>query len=1082
MQKKMVNALIMLMVLFGFQTSVQAQDDARLLRFPDINGDLVTFVYAGDIWTVDAEGGNAKRLTSHKGLELFPKISPDGQWIAFSAEYSGSRQVYVMPATGGTPKQLTYYNDVGMMPPRGGFDNVVLDWTPDSKQILFRANRTPYGQRNGKYFLVSVDGGLETPLQIAEGGFGVLSPEGNKMCFAPISREFRTWKRYKGGRAADLWIFNLQTNEAEQITEFAGTDQIPTWFGDKIYFASDRDLRLNIHSYNTQTGETKQLTFHKDFDVMWPSGNNGQIAYENGGYIYKLNVETGEEQKLTVNLNFDNPNILPYYTNVKEDIHSMALSPAGNRALLDARGDIFSVPAEHGEIENLTKTQGVREIYPTWSPNGKYISYMSDKSGEYEIYLLENKEGAEPRQLTSGSARWKYQPVWSHNSKYLLYSDRTMKLKLIEVASGKESIVDAATTDEIRDYTFSPDARWITYTKGSDNSQSAVWVYNIQENEQFQLTGDEFNDMSPTFSTCGNYLFFMSNRDFNLAFSDFEFNYLYNKATRIYAIALRKDSPKLFPLKEDTVPVNGNEEKKGEDKAKEDLHITIDRDGIRNRITALPMSSGSYYGIEAVDGGLLYTNAEGIHKFTLEGEKEEKIIDARSYVLSADGSKLLYSARGTYGIIKLTPKQEVGAGKIALDDLEMKIDPRKEWNQIYQDGWRIFRDYYYVKNMHGVDWKAIGDKYAKLLPYLSHRADLDYILGEIIAETNTGHAYVNYGDFERVKRLPTGLLGAKLALDDKAGRYKIAKIFEGENWNPARRSPLTEQGVDVTEGDYLLAINGHEVKAGDNPYRFLENTVDKVISITVNNKPEMAGAKSYKIKPIDSELELFYLNWVKERRKMAADLSDGKIGYIHVPNTAVEGNRELHRGMYAFHDKEGLIIDDRYNGGGFIPDQMADLLDRETLAYWHQRDLKPFKTPGVAHDGPKAMLINHYSSSGGDAFPYFFRKKGLGTIIGTRTWGGLVGMSGNASLVDGGYIAVPRFGIFNDDSEWIIEGIGIYPDIKVIDAPDKVAKGHDPSLEKAVEVLLKQIEEQPKKQIHTPEPPNRSGWIEVEIE
>jgi len=1079
MHKKMATALALLLIMLGISSS-WAQNNARLLRYPDINGNLIAFVYAGDIWTVEANGGNAKRLTSHKGLELFPKISPDGQWIAFSAEYSGSRQVYVMPATGGTPRQLTYYNEVGMMPPRGGFDNAVLDWTPDSKQILFRGNRTPFGERNGKYFLVSLEGGMEKPLQIAEGGFGVLSPDGNKLCFAPISREFRTWKRYKGGRAADLWIYDLQNNQADRITDFVGTDQIPSWYGKHIFFASDRDLHLNIHSYNTETGNIKQLTFHKEFDVMWPSGNNGQLAYENGGFLYKLDLTTGKEEQVKIHLNFDNPNILPYYKNVKDDIHSIAISPKGNRALLDARGDIFSVPAKHGEIINLTNTQGVREIFPTWSPDGKYITYISDKTGEYEIYLLENKEGAQPKQLTKGSARWKYQPVWSHDSKYLLYSDRTLKLKYIDIENGKEHMVDAATTNEIRDYKFSPDAQWITYTKGSANSQSAIWVYNIADKDKYQLTTDEFNDMAPSFSKDGNYLFFLSNRDFNLAFSDFEFNYLYNKATRIYAMALRKDSPKLFPIKEDQVKVDGTNNDAPSDET-ETLNITIDRDGIAERITALPMASGSYFDIKAIDGGILYTGQDGIHKFMLEGKQDDSVIGAYSYELSADGNKILYSTNGNYGITDLSPNQEAGAGALALENLEMKIDPRMEWNQIYRDGWRIFRDYYYVANMQGIDWEGIRDKYAQLLPYLSHRADLDYILGEIISETNTGHAYVNYGDFEHVDRIETGLLGAQLKLNEKAGRYQIIKIYEGENWNPERRSPLTEQGIEVNQGDYLLAINGQQIKATDNPYKYLENTVGKVIDVTVNSKPSMEGANTYKVKPIKSELQLFYLNWVKERRKLVSDLSDGKIGYIHVPNTAVEGNRELHRGMYAFHNKEALIIDDRYNGGGFIPDQMADLLDRETLAYWHQRDLTPFKTPAVAHDGPKAMLINHYSSSGGDAFPYFFRKKGLGTIIGTRTWGGLVGMSGNASLVDGGYIAVPRFGIFNKDSQWIIEGVGVYPDIEVIDAPDKVAKGHDPAVEKAVEVLLKKLLQHPKKEIRIPEPPNRSEWIEQEI-
>jgi tricorn protease len=1024
-------------------------------------------------------------------MELFPKISPDGKWIAFSGEYSGSRQVYVMPSTGGTPRQLTYYNSVGLMPPRGGFDNAVLDWTPDSKSILVRMNRTPFGERNGTYYLVSREGGLETPLQIPEGGFGVLSPDAKKMCFAPISREFRTWKRYKGGRAADLWIYDLEKDQSERITKFVGSDQIPSWYKDAIYFASDRDLKLNIYKYDTASKKITQMTHHKTFDVMWPSGENGQLVYENGGQIFKLNLETGKEERVVVNIHFDNPNTLPYYKNVKDFVQSAAVSPSGKRALFDARGDIFSVPAKNGPTLNLTQTQGVRETSPSWSPDGRYISYYSDATGEYEIYLLENRKGAKPKQVTFGSSAWMYDPQWAPNSKYLVFFDRSLKLKYYDVEKGIVKVVDKATRNEIRHYAVSPDSEWITYSKESDNGQGAVWVYQVSTGKNYQLTDDTFADFSPVFSADGNFIYFLSNRDFNLSFSSFEFNYLYNKATRIFAMALKADGPKLFELKNDVEevkqepaePKKGKKKGKKEEPAKEEkVKVVIEREGIANRIAAFPMGSGDYGDLTAVEGGILYTAKGSIHRYNIKKEKDEIILEGVfNYILSGNGKKILYRSGSKFGIVDLTAGQKDGAGQLSLDGLEMKIDPKKEWNQIYTDGWRIFRDYYYVENMQGVDWAQIKANYNQLMPYVSHRADLDYIIGEIISETNTGHAYVNYGDFEKVKPMETGLLGAKIKADTKAGKYVIAMIYQGENWNESRRSPLTEQGVKVKEGDYLLSINGHELSMDENPYLYLENTVGKMVEITVNSKPAMEGAKTYTIKPIKSELELLYLNWVNERRAIVDRLSGGKIGYIHVPNTAVEGNRELHRGMYAYHDKEALIIDDRYNGGGFIPDQMADLLDRDVLSYWHRRGLKPFRTPGIAHDGPKAMLINHYSSSGGDAFPYFFRKKGLGKLIGTRTWGGLVGMSGNAGLVDGGYIAVPRFGIFDENQKWIIEGVGVYPDVEVYDEPHKVAKGNDPSIEKAVEMLLKELKEKPAQKIHAPADPNRSKWIEQEV-
>ncbi|MBK9357863.1 MAG: PD40 domain-containing protein [Bacteroidales bacterium] len=1086
----MLGVMLLLLVSAG----AFAMDDARLLRFPDINNNLVAFVYAGDIWTVEAGGGNARRLTSHEGLELFPKISPDGKWIAFSAEYSGTRQVFVMPSQGGSPRQLTFYNSVGNMPPRGGWDNAILDWTPDSKQIMFRGNRTEFGDRNGKYFLVGLDGGMEKPLQIVNGGFAVLSPDAKRVCFTPVDREFRTWKRYKGGRATNLWIYDLAGNTSEQITDFAGTDQCPTWYGDNIYYASDRDLRLNIYRYNTKSKQTEQLTFHKDFDVMWPSGENGQLVYENGGFIYKLNLATGVSEKIIVNLNFDNPNLVPYFKNVKDDINSFTVSPTGKRALFDARGDIFSVPAENGVIENLTQSQGIREIYPAWSPDGKYISYFSDATGEYEIYLLENKKDAKARQLTSNSAAWKYEAEWSPDSRYMLYSDRTLKLWLLDVQTGIQKEVTKGANSEIRAYGFSPDSKWITYQKEGSNEQAAVWVYNIVDSKNYQITDNSFDDVSPVFSKDGNYIFFASNRDFNLAFSSFEFNYLYNKATRIYAVVLKADGPKLTKDKNDVEEVKDavkTDEPKKEKKAKPDakeekkdegVKVVIDMEGIADRIIALPMEAGDYFGLAAVDGGLLYVSNGKMMRYSIEDEKAEEIIDkAFNYAVSADGKMVLYNAGGDYGICKIAPGQKPGTGKLDLDRMEMKIDPRKEWNQIYADGWRIFRDYFYVSNLHGVDWAGLKERYGAIVPFVGHRADLDYILSEIVAESNTGHSYVDWGDFKQVKRVEGGLLGAELVADEAAGRYRIAKIYDSENWNPERRCPLSEQGVNVKEGDFLISINGREISLKDNPYEFLENLAERKVEISVNTSGEAAGARSCLIEPVKSELDLMYLDWVNERRALVDKLSGGKIGYIHVPNTAVEGNRELHRGLYAYHDKEALIIDDRYNGGGFIPDRMADLLDRKTLSYWHQNNLLPGRAPAIAHDGPKAMLINGYSSSGGDAFPYYFKKLGLGKLIGTRTWGGLVGISGNARLVDGGNISVPRFGIFDENSEWMIEGIGVYPDVEVIDRPEQLAKDIDPCIEKAVEMLLKELETNPVKKVNPPAPPDRSGWIEKEI-
>ncbi|MEA4918533.1 S41 family peptidase [Proteiniphilum sp.] len=1077
-----------------------AMDDARMMRYPDINGNLIAFVYAGDIWTVNATGGTARRVTSHPGTELFPKISPDGKWIAFSAEYSGSRQIWVMPSEGGTARQLTFYNSVGVMPPRGGFDNVVLDWTPDSKRILFRANRTSFGDRNGRYFTVALEGGFEEPLPIVNGGFATFSPDGKQLCFTPVDREFRTWKRYKGGRATELWTYDLANNRSKQITQWAGSDQWPVWHGNHIFYASDRDSRLNIWRYDISTGENEQITRHGDFDVMWPSGRNGKLVYENGGYLYLLDLASGDSHKITVAIHYDNPNLQPYFRNVKNYISSFSLSPSGKRALFEARGDIYSVPVEKGEIQNLTNTQGVREISPVWSPDGKQIAYYSDATGEYELYLLENKEGATPRQVTRGSAAWKHTAEWSPRSTHLVYSDRTMKLWLVDISSNKQTAIDEATAEEISDYSFSPDGDWIAYSKSSPNDQSALWVYQISSGRKYQLTDDTFSDSDPVFSRDGKFLFFLSNRDFNLAFSSFEFDYLYNNATRIYALPLRDDGTTLSPYKEDREPYNDEKEdntrkKEKDNTEKEDSKdndtqsssgekkVTIDIENASNRIQALPLQSGNYSIVGAVEEGLLYSAGNKIMRYNINEAKTEEILDGTGWgILAADRKSFIYRSGNNWGVAKNQTGQPAGTGTINLDNLNMRIDPRAEWNQIYADAFRIFRDYFYVNNLHGVDWKAIRKNYGALLPYVPSRFDLDYILNEIVSETNTGHSYVDWGDIARVDRINGGLLGAELEADLSAKRYKIRKIYPGENWNESRRSPLTESGVNVKEGDYIIRINGQELTTAQNPYELLENLGDRYIELTVNSSPSGSGAKSYNVKTITSEQELRYMDWVNQRREMVDRLSGGRIGYIHVPNTAVEGNRELFRGMYAYHHKEALIIDDRYNGGGFIPDRMIDLLNRRTLAYWHRNGLtQPMKSPGIAHDGPKAMLINGYSSSGGDAFPYFFRKTGEGKLIGTRTWGGLVGISGNARLVDGGYISVPRFGIYDQNGEWIIEGIGVYPDIEVVDRPEELAKGNDPSIEKAVELLLEELKANPRPQVTPPAPPDRSKWIEVEI-
>jgi len=963
MKKFLFIMVVNLMLLsLGFST-----EDARLLRFPDINKDLIAFVYAGDIWTVPAAGGEARRLTSHQGMEIFPKISPDGKWIAFSGEYSGSRQIHIIPSIGGVPRQLTFYNDVGILPPRGGFDHIPLDWTPDSKQILVSANRTPYGERIGKYFLVNLEGGLETPLQIPDTGTGTFSPDAKKIVYTPISREFRTWKRYVGGRAQDIWIYDLVKNTSEQITDFIGTDQHPMWYNDKIYFVSDRDenIKLNIWSYDLKSKEFKQVTQHNEFDVLWPSGQGGLVAYENGGCIFTVDLNSGKSQKVTVKLDFDNPNRLPYFKNVGEFISRFgaALGPEGKRAIFDARGDLFSVPSEKGITLNFTRTQGIREMYPVWSPDGKWIVYESDESGDFEFYMRdpEGKQKAVP--LTQGDKTWKYPPVWSPDSKMLAYTDMERKLKILDVQTKKIIEVDKAKFNDINDYSWSPDSKWVIYTNDGDNKASKIFIYSLDQKKSFNVSSGKYNDYAPVFSKCGKFIFFISDRDFNLGangtFSGMEFDFVFNKPSRLYALALTKDAPNLFKEENDLEGIKNEEkapaEPKKDEKAKpakpgadgkeaekkEAKPVVIDFDGIQARISVFPLSSGSYGQLIDIGGKILYNNGPEVRLFDLKTKDDKVVIrGVRVSALSTDLKKLLYQAGNKWGVIDIAPEKKAGDGELKMDGLVMKIDPVKEWEQIYNEGWRIYRDWFYVKNMHGVNWEKMREKYKPLLAHLGHRADLDYIFGELVGELNCGHTYVNWGDFEKVKRIDGGLLGADLKADTKAGRYIISKIYKGENWNESTRSPLTEQGVQVKEGDYIIQINGYDVTANDNPYQFLEDTAGKKISIMVNSQPNSTGAKTYWITPVSSELGLFYMDWVESRRQLVDKLSKGRVGYMHVPDTAIDGIREFFKGFYALADKEAFIIDDRNNGGGWTPGKMTHKLMEKTTNYWYSKGLE----------------------------------------------------------------------------------------------------------------------------------------------
>ncbi len=1089
-----------LLLLLPALAAAQPQGDTRLLRFPDIHGDSLAFVYGGDIWLAGAQGGEARRLTSGGGQELFPKFSPDGRWIAFTGQYSGTRQVYVIGVDGGTPRQLTFRNDVGPLPPRGGVDNQVLDWTPDGKQILYLAHRVAWSNRIARPFMVPAAGGQERPLKLVESSIGALSADGNRFAFAPVMNEYRGWKRYYGGRASDIWIYDLRNDSAEQITDDPGIDQQPVWIGDTLYFASNREKVLNLFAYDPKTKAVRKATNHDTFDVLWPSGDGKRVVYENGGWLYVLDPASGQTRKVSIHVEGDLPRTLPYFKNVAEDLDWFEISPTGRRALLTARGDVFTVPAEKGEIRNLTGSAGVREMNAAWSPDGRWIAYLSDRSGEYEVYVRPADGSGDERRVTTDGRIWRFPPAWSPDSKKLAFSDKDRKLQWVEVANGKVTQADRSNRGDITDYKWSPDSRWLTYTKVGETQMPSIWLYSLDEGKARQLTSGLTAEFEPTFDPSGRYLYFLSNRDFNLTFSGFEFDYVYTNPTRVYVGILSKEGPALFlpesdeeePRKEETVAAlvadvadiadaqdqpaprgGGAAGDEAPDAAKKPaVRVKVDFDGFESRVRALPASASNYQSLRTGGDAVFYLAGAGgppsLKMFNLKDRKEHTIMDrVRSYEVSTDGKKVLYRQGDDFAIVNAAAGAKPGDGKLDLEKLELKVDPKAEWKQMYTDAWRSFRDWFYDPAIHGLDWKAMRDRYGEMVPFIATRSDLDFILTELGGEVSAGHVYVEEGSEPGPRRVDGGLLGAEVE-PHSSGYFRVAHIFPGENWHSDFRSPLTEPGVHVEVGEYILAVDGHPTDKVENFYRLLEGKADSVVTLLVNDKPSTQGARTEQVRPVANEQNLLYLDWVQKTRAKVDKASGGRIGYIHLPNTAVEGNRELFKYFYPLAHKDALILDDRYNGGGFIPDRMISLLNRPVLSYWVTRDGRPGSTPAFAHTGPKVTLINGQAGSGGDAFPYYFKKMGLGPLIGSATWGGLIGLSGGPSLIDGGSLSIPTFRFLTTEGQWAVENEGVAPDIPVIDRPDALAKGQDPTLEKGIQVLLDELKKSPPKKVTVP--------------
>jgi tricorn protease len=1062
-------------------TPAAALEECRLLRQPDIQGDRIVFVYAGDLWTVARGGGVAKRLTSHEGVESLPRISPDGKTVAFTAEYDGNVDAYTVPVEGGEPTRLTWHP----------VPDQVAEWYPDGKSILVRSRRASAPVRYDRFFKVPAQGGFEEMLPLPIAGYASFSPDGNQIAYVYPQYDRRTWKRYQGGNAPDLWTYDFKKNVSEQITDWKGADEWPMWHGRTLYYTTDRGGRtINLWAYDLDQKTHRQVTKFTDYDVKWASIGSDAIVFERGGYLYVMDLPGETPNKIQVLVPSDKPATRGEYRNVSQWLTDFDVSPSAKRAVFAARGDLFTVPAEKGDVRVLVGTPGARERDPAWSPDGKWIAYLSDQSGEYEIWVVGSDGATPPRQVTSGGGTFRFAPRWSPDSKKLAFADKTFTVWWCDVASGKVTRADKSDVWEIHDYVWSPDSRWLAYSKPIVTGFSRLVLYSLDQAKAVTITDGMTNDYSPAFDPDGKYLYFVSNRTLRPTYGPFEQDFQFDATARIYAMTLRDTL--LTPVPPQSDEETAAEAKKDEgskdqeakgDKAKEAgkkeaevAPLRIDLEGIGSRVAALPIPVGRYGGLAAFKGKLLFGDFQpggpsddgpgrgSIKFFDLEKRETKAILSGvTGFAYSKDGGKVLYQTPDGFGIVEAAEGKKPGDGKLETASLTTWVDPRQEWRQIFDEAWRTERDYYYDPNMGGLDWKAMGERYRQLLPYVAHRTDLDYVVGELQGELSTSHTYVYAtGDLPRVARTEVGILGADYSLDAKSGRYRFTTIYRDRDWNSDVEAPLGMPGIGVKEGDYLLAVNGRPLKSPENLYAAFVGTTGKQTRITVGSTPADPKPRTYTVKPVASEASVRYTAWVKANREKVAKATDGRIAYIHVPNTTTEGIQEFTKQYYPQVDKQGIIVDERYNAGGNDPYFYTHRLADRTLNYWSIRDGLDQRTPASAIDGPKCMLINQFAGSGGDNFPNYFRRQAIGPLIGKRTWGGLVGYSYEHPLIDGAAITAPDVGMWDPvKRQWVIENYGVDPDIEVENTPSEVVAGHDPQLERAIQWCLDELQKNP---------------------
>ena len=1072
-----------LLTLFVLVASLQlvAQEEARLLRFPTVSGNQLVFSYAGDLYTTGINGGMARKLTSDVGYEMFPKFSPDGKEIAFTGQYDGNTEVFKIPATGGVPQRLTYTATLGRddIGDRMGPNNIVMTWTPDGKNIVYRSRKKSFNDFRGQLYTVDVSGGLSKEIPLSDGGFASYSPDGSKLAFNWVFREFRTWKYYRGGMADDIRIYDFKSGKVDKVTDSPAQDVFPMWIGTEIYFVSDRDRTANLFVYDTATKATRKVTDFTDYDIKFPSHSDTHIAFEKGGYIYLFDVKTQESKKLTINIANDQPWSRNEWKNASKTITGAALSPNGERVVFSARGDIWSLPATKGITRNLTSTSGVNERGADWSPDGKHIAYISDKTGEFEIYMEKQDGSEEPVQLTKGGNTYIFSLEWSPDSKKILYNNKKRELCYVDVDTKNVTVVETSDRSTGFSYSWSPDSKWITYTRPQAD-MTVIRLYNLDNKKSHEVTENWYESSSPTFSRDGKYLFFTSARDFNPVYSQTEWNHAYVDMSRIYFITLAKETPSPFAPENDVVKV-GEEEKKDTTNTKVKV-VKIDLDGIQDRVLSLPVNAGSYYGVTAVDNKVYYATMSASSQeskmkvYDLKEKKETELGSKVNFALSANGKKMLVRMDGKWGVIDL-PTSKINIDKaVDLSNMKVNVDLKAEWQQMYDEAWRQMREFFYDPGMHGVNWKDVYKKYNQLVPYIGHRSDLAYITGEMIGELNVGHAYSQNGEKPEPERIKTGLLGAEISRD-KSGYFRIDEILKGANWSKELTSPLRAVGVNVNEGEYIISVDGTPVNTTDDLYKLLVGKANTEVMLEVNSKPSPAGSREVLVNTIDDESALYYHKWVHGNIAKVSEQTGGKVGYLHIPDMGVEGLNEFAKYYYPQVLKEGLIIDVRGNGGGNVSPMIIERLMRQlTYMTMHTGQQQGDANPVGMHVGPKVTLLDKYSASDGDLFPYRFQVNKIGKTIGTRSWGGVVGYSGSIPLIDGGSIVTPSYAPYDKDGKgFIIEGTGVVPDIIIENDPADQYKGIDAQLNKAVEVVLQELKEHPVKLAPVPAYPVKTG-------